>query len=198
MSVFSSNAVFIEFTQLVIFALDMSLQKVYSLYKTMDEENLILSFKGVVTAELLASILQIMETKMVSTNESPRIRKKVFNILVECLQNLHHHADDYPDGRTALVTIAKEGNTFIVRTGNYIDNERAEDLKVRLNIINTKDKEGLKEYYQNSLESSVVSSKGTAGLGMIDIARKSGNKLDFEFLKIDNERSFFCLNVKID
>jgi len=67
-----------------------------------------------------------------------------------------------------------------------------------LKIINTMDKEGLKEYYQNSLESSVVSSKGTAGLGMIDIARKSGNKLDFEFLNIDNERSFFCLNVKID
>jgi hypothetical protein len=176
----------------------MSLQKVYSLYKSMDEENVILSFKGVVTADLLTSILQIMESRMESSNESPRVRKKVFNVLVECLQNLYHHADDYPDGRTALVMIAKEGNAFTVRTGNYIDNERAEDLKERLKIINTMDKEGLKEYYQNSLESSVVSSKGTAGLGMIDIARKSGNKLDFEFLNIDNERSFFCLNVKID
>ena len=164
----------------------------------MDEENVILSFKGVVTADLLTSILQIMESRMESSNESPRVRKKVFNVLVECLQNLYHHADDYPDVRTAFVMIAKEGNAFTVRTGNYIDNERAEDLKERLKIINTMDKEGLKEYYQNSLESSVVSSKGTAGLGMIDIARKSGNKLDFEFLNIDNERSFFCLNVKID
>ena len=109
----------------------------------MDEENVILSFKGVVTADLLTSILQIMESRMESSNESPRVRKKVFNVLVECLQNLYHHADDYPDGRTALVMIAKEGNAFTVRTGNYIDNERAEDLKERLKIINTMDKEDI-------------------------------------------------------
>ena len=163
----------------------------------MDEENVILSFKGVVTADLLTSILQIMESRMESSNESPRVRKKVFNVLVECLQNLYHHADDYPDGRTALVMIAKEGNAFTVRTGNYIDNERAEDLKERLKIINTMDKEGLKEYYQNSLESSVVSSKGTAGLGMIDIARKSGQKLDYNFMSVDESCSFFTLNIKI-
>jgi hypothetical protein len=60
------------------------------------------------------------------------------------------------------------------------------------------DKEGLREYYQTSLESSMISTKGTAGLGMIDIARKSGNKLDFEFLTINEETSFFCLNVTID
>ena len=67
-----------------------------------------------------------------------------------------------------------------------------------MEIINSMDKDGLKEYYQSSLNNSMVSDKGTAGLGMIDIARKSGNKLDFEFLKINNETSFFCLNVKID
>ena len=33
---------------------------------------------------------------------------------------------------------------------------------------------------------------------MIDIARKSGNKLEYEFLEIDEEFSFFSLNVKID
>jgi hypothetical protein len=60
------------------------------------------------------------------------------------------------------------------------------------------DKEELREYYQLSLNNAMVSNKGTAGLGMIDIARKSGNKLDFEFLKINEETSFFCLNVKID
>ena len=60
------------------------------------------------------------------------------------------------------------------------------------------DKEELREYYQLSLNNSMVSNKGTAGLGMIDIARKSGNKLEYEFLEIDKDFSFFSLNVKID
>ena len=94
--------------------------------------------------------------------------------------------------------ISKENGVFTIRTGNYIDFAKASELKERLQIINSMDKEGLREYYQTSLESSMISTKGTAGLGMIDIARKSGNKLDFEFLTINEETSFFCLNVTID
>lgn len=194
---------------MVIFVLKlitMSLTNVYNLYRTMEEENVILSFKGIVTAELLTSVLHIMETKMESMHETPRIKKKVFNVLVECLQNLYHHVDESPspatkehlERKSALVLIVKEQGNFLIRTGNYIDNDKAEELQNRLNIINSMDKEGLKAYYQDSLNSSMVSTKGTAGLGMIDIARKSGNKLDFEFLKINEETSFFCLNVKID
>jgi hypothetical protein len=71
-------------------------------------------------------------------------------------------------------------------------------MQVGLDAINSKDKDELKLYYQERLSNSKVSSKGTAGLGMIEIARKSGNKLDYEFLKINEETSFFSLNVKID
>lgn len=193
----------------IIFAfesLEMSLTNVYNLYRTMEEENVILSFKGIVTAELLTSVLHIMEAKMDYMHETPRIKKKVFNVLVECLQNLYHHVDENQtqttkeqlERKSALVLIVKEPGNFLIRTGNYIENDKASELQQRLNIINSMDKEGLKVYYQNRLNDSTVSTKGTAGLGMIDIARKSGNKLDFEILKINKESSFFCLNVKID
>ena len=178
----------------------------YNLYRTMEEENVILSFKGSVTPNLLTSVLHIMEAKMDSLQEAQRTRKKVFNVLVECLQNLYHHVDETPvpflkevtEGKSALVLIVKEQDHFIIRTGNYIDHRKAKDLQEKLNIINSMNKDELREYYQLSLNNSMVSNKGTAGLGLIDIARKSGNKLDFEFLKINEETSFFCLNVKID
>jgi len=184
----------------------MSLTNMYSLYRTMEEENVILSFKGIVTAELLTSVLDIMESKMESMNEPPRIKKKVFNVLVECLQNLYHHlneisensTDENIDQKSALLLIVRGKDNFLIRTGNYIKNENVDELKERLDNINSMDKDELKLYYQDSLNSSMVSAKGTAGLGMIDIARKSGNKLDFAFLKINEETSFFCLNVKID
>ena len=184
----------------------MSLVNVYNLYRTMEEEHVILSFKGVVTAELLTSVLHIMESRMETMQEPPKMRKKVFNVLVECLQNLYHHVDEHKDlidendleKRSALVMISKHEGGFMIRTGNYIDNSKAVELKVKLETINSMDKEELRQYYQDSLESSMISTKGTAGLGMIDIARKSGNKLDFEFLNVSKDNSFFCLNVKID
>ena len=60
------------------------------------------------------------------------------------------------------------------------------------------DKDEFKNYYQDVLSNGTLSEKGTAGLGMIDIARKSGNKLEYQFLPINDTNSFFCLNIKID
>jgi hypothetical protein len=42
-----------------------------------------------------------------------------------------------------------------------------------------------------------MSAKGGGGLGMIDIARKSGKKLDYSFINVDKHFSFFSLIVNI-
>ena len=171
----------------------------------MEEDNIIFSFNGVVTADFLTVILDIMETKMSYLSETSKTKKKVFNILVECLQNLYHHIDDDKDlkrdlkkSKSSIVMVIHDQDSYYVQTGNYIDKSVVIELNERLIKINGLDKEGLREYYREILDNGTVSSKGTAGLGMIDIARKSGNKLEYEFLEIDEEFSFFSLNVKID
>lgn len=185
----------------------MELGNIYNLYKTMEQENILLSFKGVVTSDLLTSVLQIMESKMNYMEESPKTKKKVFNVLVECLQNLYHHIDvnevsapqrEIIEAKSALFLIAKEGESFQILTGNYVDKDSADDLTEKLEKINGMDKEELKLYYQEVLNNGSLSDKGTAGLGMIDIARKSGNKLEYQLLDVNEKTSFFCLNVKID
>ncbi|MFA7273253.1 MAG: SiaB family protein kinase [Crocinitomicaceae bacterium] len=185
----------------------MSLRSIYNLYKSLEEESILLSFKGVFTSDLLTSILQIMESKLSYLEESPKIKKKVFNVLVECLQNLHHHmeegtmvkdGEEMRDGRTALLMITRIEGCFFVRTGNYILKSASIDLEEKISKINTLEREDLKLYYQQVLSEGQRSDKGTAGLGMIDIARKSGNKLDCMFIDVNEEYRFFCLNVKID
>lgn len=183
----------------------MSLRKIYSLFQTLEQEKVILSFNGVVTADFLTAVLDIMETKMNHLEESPKTKKKVFNVLVECLQNLYHHIDEGCEvqrelrrSKSALVMVVREKDNFLIQTGNYIDKKSVEELDKRLKKINSLDKDHLREYYREVLENGSVSDKGTAGLGMIDIARKSGNKLEYEFLDIDKDFSFFSLNVKID
>ena len=43
-----------------------------------------------------------------------------------------------------------------------------------------------------------ISSKGGAGLGIIDMALKSGNKFEYSFNQIDDSNSFFTLKVKVE
>ena len=176
---------------------------VYDIYDKMERNNILLSFKGEITSDLLTSILQIMESKMENMQEDPKVRKKVYNVLVECLQNLYHHLDEVSDSigsekiRSAIFTIGKEDTKYIIVTGNYILNENIHGLKRRLDEVNSLNKEELKEYYKKVLNNGEMSLKGGGGLGMIDIARKTNEKLDYYFLEIDNKLSFFTLVIKV-
>lgn len=172
-------------------------------YNMMERGNIMLSFKGEVTSDLLTSILQIMETKMETLDEPPKIKKKVYNILVECLQNLYHHIDEddkltAQNEKSALFMIRKEQDgEYSIMTGNYIAEENVGNMKDRLDRINAMDKEELKDYYKEVLNNGEMSAKGGGGLGMIDIARKSGRKLEYNFSPVDDKFSFFSLNVKV-
>ncbi len=179
--------------------------KIYDIYKQLEERNVILSFKGMMTSELLTTILQIMESKMERFEERPKIKKKVFNVLVECLQNLYHHIDeDIDDQETeqnelnSLFMIAKTVSTYTITTGNYMKPKDVDSLRNKLDLINGMTKEELKAYYKQVLNEGTMSAKGTAGLGMIDIARKSGKKLNYDFSSINDNLTFFSLSVKIE
>ena len=55
----------------------------------------------------------------------------------------------------------------------------------------------LKDYYKQILNNGEMSLKGGGGLGMIDIARKTGQKLGYNFEQIDEKVSFFSLNIRV-
>ena len=104
------------------------MKNIHDFYNMMEDGNIMLSFKGEVTSDLLTSILQIMESKMEVLDESPKIKKKVYNILVECLQNLYHHIDEddtltAANEKSALFMIRKsDDGDYSIMTGNYIAN----------------------------------------------------------------------------
>jgi hypothetical protein len=175
---------------------------VFDIYDKMERNNILLSFKGEITSDLLTSILQIMENKMENMQEEPKIKKKVYNVLVECLQNLYHHLDEISEedtdrSKSAIFMIGRENGKYSIFTGNYILNENITSLKNRLDDVNALNKDELKEYYKKVLNNGEMSLKGGGGLGMIDIARKTGEKIGYNFLEIDKKVSFFTLNIKI-
>jgi hypothetical protein len=42
-----------------------------------------------------------------------------------------------------------------------------------------------------------LSAKGGGGLGLVDIARKSGNKLEYEFFNYNDNYYFFDLTIRV-
>jgi len=174
---------------------------IYDLHKTMLARNLILVYEGEFTQEITKSVLAMAERNMDSMGEESSIKRKVFNVMVECLQNIVKHADDYnplnAKNNTAIFMIGKHENEYIVTSGNPVKHETVEVLRERLEHINSLDKDGLKKLYKDIIKNADLSEKGGAGLGFVDMARKSGQPLQYDFEKMNDTYSFFSLKTTI-
>ena len=137
------------------------------------------------------------ERNMDSTGEESSIKRKVFNVMVECLQNIVKHADHNNQDNAAVFLIGRSDEAYVIISGNPIRQSEKDALKAKLENINSLDKDGLKELYKDIIKNTQISDKGGAGLGFVDMARKSGQPLEFEFVDIDDEGAFFCLKCSI-
>lgn len=174
---------------------------IYDLHKTMLDKNLILVYEGEFTQEITKSVLAMAERNMDSMGEESGIKRKVFNVMVECLQNIVKHSEDpslqAEKKQSAIFMIGKQDNEYIITSGNSLKTEGIGNLAQKLDKINSLDKEGLKSLYKDIIKNNDLSDKGGAGLGFVDMARKSGQKLEFDFQKIDDNLSFFSLKTTI-
>jgi hypothetical protein len=174
---------------------------IYDLHRTMMTQKLILVYQGDFTQETTKSILTMAERNLDSSGEESNIKRKVFNVMVEALQNIVKHSDELVDGEirshAAIFLIGREPNRYSIMSGNPIRKTNIAGLQKKLDQINTLDKEGLKEHYKEIIKNTTISDKGGAGLGFVDMARKSGAKLEFSFPEMNAEYCFFCLKVNV-
>jgi len=178
------------------------LEFVYDFYKSMKAHEITLVYEGEITHQITKAFTSLTESNMAKEEESNTVQKKVFHVMVECLQNISKHADsfgsdDFLFAGRGIFMVSKGDIEYHVTTGNVIENAKIEELSRILDHINVLDKEGLKQLYKTQMREGRLSEKGGAGLGFIDIARKTGKKLDYHFLSIDEETSFFILTSTI-
>lgn len=173
-------------------------------YADMHRGDVIVAFKGTVDSDVIADTLGLVETKLDNQMEPSVLRKKLYNVLVECLQNLFHHVESIPIENTNQVerlgafALVKQANGYRFTTGNMVMTEHSQNLKTRIDKINGLSKQELKDYYKSVLNNQTFSAKGGGGLGLIDIARKTGNPIEYKFVPFDENYQFFNMDVLIN
>src|SRR5512133_1334645 len=173
--------------------------------KEQKDGNIILFYRGNIDSDVINHILDSVEGKMVEANENPRLRKKVYNVLVESLQNLFHHVDRVPSEfedqkseKFGLLAIKKAGKDYKIITGNFVHTDNIEKLEEKIKRINRSSHDEIKELYKFILNHQRISAKGGGGLGLVDIARKTGNKLEYSFIPYNSNYSFFYLDILVN
>jgi len=161
------------------------------------KENILLIYKGDFSQETIMPVINMIETNLQASNNINK-QRKTFNVMVEVLQNVSRHSFKKDDNNTyGLFMIGYENGKTLIYAGNIISNEKVELLDQQLNKLSNKTDDELNVLYRKTLREGPLENSGGAGLGLIDIARDSNSQFYFSFKKVDNDKSFYSICVKV-
>ncbi len=175
---------------------------VYDFYKGMKKHEITLAYEGEINHQIMKTFTSLAEGNMTKSSESEVLQKKVYHVMVECIQNISKHAvqpenESEVEFNRGIFLISRNNQAYNVTTGNIIKNEKIPKLTELLIYINSLSKKQLDELYKKQLSEGHLSEKGGAGLGFIDIRRKTGRNLEYQFLPFSDSQSFFLFTSSI-
>jgi hypothetical protein len=175
-----------------------NLKYVKQVRSQMSEYGVMLCYRGEMSQDIVIALLNLTENKISQTTSDANIKTRVFIVMVECLQNITQHSDKSEHVSSNVFMIGQADHGYTIYSGNVMKSEKVDVLKDKLMKINTMSEDELKEFYKYIIKNDQVSDESGHGLGLIQIARKTGNPLDFDFEQIDDKHYFFSLRTLVD
>ncbi len=175
----------------------MDINTTYWFFDRIKEDNLCLLYNGDFSDEITNKLIELSEYNISNNKETlSKMKKKASFLMAECFQNIVRHGESLEGNKHAS---SNEGffltknwqDTYYITSGNLIENDKIEDLERQLQKVNSLDRDELKVLYREVLENEMISDKGGAGLGLIEMARKSGQKLEYVFNDFDAKFALF-------
>ncbi|MFL2571239.1 MAG: SiaB family protein kinase [Parvicellaceae bacterium] len=125
------------------------------------------------------------------------IKKKLSFLMIEVFQNIVRHSEEDQEEKNDCFGIRNTEEAVHIFSSNKITQTAYNFLNNKLAEINSLDQNQLKEIYRDVLKNGVLNEKGGAGLGLIEMARKSNNPIQKKFEKINTNTYQFNYQVDI-
>jgi len=168
----------------------------------MTNTEVILEYCGIVTFAKIDRMLDRLSEMPAFQQLRRNIQKKLYGIFVECIENIYKNTGNGRDNwninkKLPYIRLGKQDDIFCISSGNIIANKRINNLKDRIDRINHLDHEGLKSAYAEILDQETLSAEEGAGLGLITIALRSGNKIKYNFTSLDEHHSYYEMKIDV-
>jgi hypothetical protein len=159
---------------------------------------LLLTHLGEIKSDTITNLSEKAESKLFEISAAKKNIKNIFNILIEGLQNIKNHGELGPENnKISFFHMYDLEDSFICNFSNLIDNNYIEKISKNIDHLNTLERPALKALYLETLTNGQISKKGGAGLGLIIMAMKSKNNIQYKTFPIDSNLSMLSLNFKV-
>jgi len=180
----------------------MDLATIHTLYEALAGDRLGFLYSGQFHDEHTARLIALGEEVLDGTEGDRALRTKLAFVMVEAYQNIVRHRTPLP----REVELGAGRSLFLLRSGdrghevvavNPVHRSEAGELGGMLERIRGLDLVQLKDLFLRGLQSEKRTGRGGAGLGLIEMARRSGYELRHELRAIDEEHLLFTLRVGV-
>ncbi len=179
------------------------LEFIYSFYQSMKLNEITMAYEGEITHQVIKTFTSLARSGMFKENiPSPTIRT-VFHVMVELMQNASRYADRLNDeGPTrqgkGIFMLSRDHDGYYVICGNIVNKDKTHALERQIDYVNSLDIQNLKELFKQRIMEGSISERGGAGLGLIDVRRKTDRALEYHFLPVSDDKSFFLITAFVE
>ncbi len=184
----------------------MNTLDLFNYRKLIIENNIIFSFEGKMSQKTLIALVEALKEKLMGHNEASDMMqfvvRKIYAIYVELAQNIQNHSleqvvfDKHKVG-SGIIVIREDESCYTISSGNSMLKSEAEKLKRYSNDLNKLELSELKQLYKEKLRLTRKEGVTGAGIGLIDIIRKSSNPLKIEMYETNEQTMFVTLSVEL-
>jgi hypothetical protein len=170
-----------------------------NIHVQLGNNKVISAFNGEINSNSIVSFIKNVDAHFIQ-EINHQTKRKLWHVLVESLQNIYKHGLNRINNEilNSTVTISKTETGYLITTCSNVSNNDVADLKLKIDQINALNIEELNQLYKSSLQNNQISDKGGAGLGLMELVRKSGNKIEYAFESIQADYSLLCMNIKVN
>lgn len=180
------------------------MQTLFDLRQMLSEQGILISFNGPFSHSIIEELGKAVKHYLETEEASKSAMMDVFSVYIEATQNVRNYAargdfDETVRARvgSGIIVIGKEGDAYVVRSGNLVRSQDGEALVACLAELGGLDKAALKARYKEQMRREVPEGRQGAGLGLIDMARKASAPLEFSLIPERDGYAFFSLGVRI-
>ena len=169
--------------------------------KVMKEEGVVFSFSGMISQSLTSFMLETAKSQLEQNGEDSKMIRSMFLIAVEQLQNVMSYSKEkdisnqtrYISPGILVIGFSDIKQKYYVNSSNEIFKDDEQKLTTKLDHIISLEKDELRKLLREKLRSAEDVHDRGAGVGFIEMAKRSSEKLEYSFEEIDSKHYFHIL-----
>ena len=176
-----------------------TLKEYMDFYATSSSKDLLISYKVPFLEDILSKLSEIIRETFTSDIVMSR---RLLSVFLEMAQNVYFYSAESKEmGEKKYgigsVMVIQEGEVYTFRTGNYVPLDYVETLAKSCELINSLDRDGLRQLKRDVRTTEAGERSKGAGIGLIQIALTTSSQIEYEHVAVDDKNAFFSLSINI-